>query len=184
MNQPALHVRVQERVTVANIGSILPTFRALPPVDYSEEPGITEESYDADSWVSLKNARENFSPELGGPEGFDRWVISSMMINPTEAYGTHNTITKIWQKFTSTFQVSMGLIRFAPIFPDYVREFLKSSIEDGISYVEARINFLFKCALDFADIDNTLILHQGIWWAKMGKRISHIANGSSCSIEF
>jgi len=36
------------------------------------------------------------------------------------------------------------VIRFSPIFEAYVREFLLSSIEDGISYVEARVNFLFK----------------------------------------
>lgn len=95
LKQPALHVCVQERVTAANIGSILPAFRALPQDDYSEAPGITGDSYVLGSWVSLKNARENFSLELGGPEGFDRWVIGSMMINPTEAYVTHNTITKV-----------------------------------------------------------------------------------------
>jgi adenosine deaminase CECR1 len=37
-----------------------------------------------------------------------------------------------------------GLIRFAPIWPRYIREFLLSSVDDGISYVEARINFLYK----------------------------------------
>ena len=41
--------------------------------------------------------------------------------------------------------VMQGLIGFAPIFPEYIREFFMSSIADGISYVEARINFLHKC---------------------------------------
>lgn len=95
LEQPALHLCVQERVTAANIRSILPTFRALPRDNYSEAPGITQESYAAGSWVSLKNARENFALELGGSEGFDSWVIGSMMINPTEAYVTHNTFTKV-----------------------------------------------------------------------------------------
>jgi adenosine deaminase CECR1 len=39
-----------------------------------------------------------------------------------------------------------GLIRFAPIWAEYIREFFVTSIDDGISYVEARINFLFKYA--------------------------------------
>ncbi|KAF5380946.1 hypothetical protein D9615_004143 [Tricholomella constricta] len=144
LKQPALHVRVTERVTSSNVGSVLPEFRALPRNEYSDALGLTDDSYEPSSWVSLTNARKNFNSSLGGPERFDEWVIGAMMINPTEAYKTHNTIKKIWQKFTSTFLVSMGLIRFAPIFPDYIREFLKSSIEDGISYIEARINFLYK----------------------------------------
>ena len=41
------------------------------------------------------------------------------------------------------------IIRYSPIFRECVREFLLSSIEDGISYVEARINFLFKWVLPF-----------------------------------
>ncbi|KAG6837260.1 hypothetical protein H0H93_012265 [Arthromyces matolae] len=144
LKQSAIHVQVSERVTSTNISSLLPTFRALPPDEYSDACGITEETYVAESWVSLTNARQNFSADLGGPAGFDKWCIGTMMINPTEAYTTHNTIQKIWQKFTSTFRVSMGLINFTPIFSEYIREFLRSSIEDGISYVEARVNFLHK----------------------------------------
>ncbi|KAG6865941.1 hypothetical protein C0991_010442 [Blastosporella zonata] len=95
LRQPALHVSVSERVTTATIGSLLPTFRALPQNEFSNVHGITEESYIAGTWVSLTNARKNFDGDLGGPEGFDRWVIGSMMINPTEAYVTHNTIKKV-----------------------------------------------------------------------------------------
>lgn len=40
-----------------------------------------------------------------------------------------------------------GLIHYVPIFKEYVREFLLSSVEDGISYVEPRILFYFKCVL-------------------------------------
>ncbi|KAG6909610.1 hypothetical protein DXG01_016392 [Tephrocybe rancida] len=160
LKQPALHARVTERVTNATIGSLLPTFRALPPDEFSTAHGISEESYVAGSWVSLKNARENFDPDLGGPEGFDRWVLASMMINPTEAYVTHNTIKNVSESplhdaavidafdYTDMGEVYKhllsGLFHFAPIFIEYVREFLESSIEDGICYAEARVNFLYK----------------------------------------
>ncbi|RDB21042.1 Adenosine deaminase CECR1-A [Hypsizygus marmoreus] len=144
LKQPALHVRVPQRLTASNISSILPHFRALPQNEFSNAPSLTDMSYEAETWVSLQNARGNFDISLGGPEEFDKWVIGSMMINPKEAYDTHNTIAKIWEKFISTFMVSTGLIRFAPIFPEYIREFFKTSIEDGISYIEARINFLYK----------------------------------------
>lgn len=36
---------------------------------------------------------------------------------------------------------SQGLTRYAPIWPGYLREFFRSSIADGISYIEARVNF-------------------------------------------
>ncbi|KAF8891212.1 hypothetical protein BD779DRAFT_188177 [Infundibulicybe gibba] len=104
-----------------------------------------------------------FDPNLGGPEGFDKWAVDSMIIHPSEAYGTHNTISKIWDKFRNTFIVSAGLFRFAPIFSEYVREFLLSSIKDGIMYVETRIGFRPKHMM-----------------AQMGKRMYHIVNGSSC----
>ncbi|KAG5654130.1 hypothetical protein H0H81_007182 [Sphagnurus paluster] len=147
LQQPALHVRVSERLASSNIGTLLPEFRALPPHECSNKRGITDGSYEPNEWVSLGIARKHFDQSLGGPEGFDRWVIGAMMINPVEAYQTHNTVKKIWEKFSSIFLVSTGLIRFAPIFPEYIREFFNSSIQDGISYIEARINFLYEYAL-------------------------------------
>ena len=38
-----------------------------------------------------------------------------------------------------------GLIGYFPLWQEYVRAFLLSTIEDGISYTEARINFLYRC---------------------------------------
>ncbi|KAF7421154.1 hypothetical protein PC9H_011674 [Pleurotus ostreatus] len=57
---------------------------------------------------------------------------------------------RIWQKFTNTFSVASCLTRYAPIFRDYVKEFLLTSIADGISYVEPRINFRHRF-MDDAD---------------------------------
>ncbi|KAG6814602.1 hypothetical protein H0H92_000131 [Tricholoma furcatifolium] len=142
LKHPSIHVRVSEPLTAENIKNLLPTFRGLSAKECSEasQVGITDASYVAESWVSLRNAREKFSTELGGPEGFDRWVIGSMMINPTEAYVTHNTIKKVLTLSYHMAEVHQHLHSIE----DYVREFLYSSIADGISYVEARINFLYK----------------------------------------
>ncbi|CDO77648.1 hypothetical protein BN946_scf184963.g5, partial [Trametes cinnabarina] len=141
IQQPAVHVRVSEALTSATLRSVSPQFRPLPRSEWTSLSSLTDQQYSSNSWVSIQNARNNFSPEMGGPEGFDRWVIDALMINPSEAYGTHDTTTKIWQKFQATFAVSSGLIRFAPVFSQYIKEFLLSSIADGISYVEPRINF-------------------------------------------
>ncbi|KAF9015519.1 hypothetical protein BDQ17DRAFT_1295372 [Cyathus striatus] len=144
LQQPAIHVRVRQALTASNLTYNLPEFRALPQEQLSKSASLTDASYIPGEWVSLKNARMSFDSGLGGPEGFDKWAIGAMTINPSEAYGTHNTITKIWQKFSTCFLVSTGLIRFEPIFSEYIRQFFLTSIEDGISYIEARINFLYK----------------------------------------
>ena len=94
LKQPALHVRVPERVTSTTIMSLLPEFKALPPTEFSSASSVTDASYVPGCWVSVRNARKSFDPSLGCQDGFDAWVIGSMTINPTEAYNTHNTIEK------------------------------------------------------------------------------------------
>ena len=91
LSQPAVHVRAPGRLTVANLKTILPEFRALPKAEWSTIMSLTDVNYDAGSWVPLQAARNNFNAALGGPAGFDRWVIGGLTINPSEAYGTHNT---------------------------------------------------------------------------------------------
>ena len=43
---------------------------------------------------------------------------------------------------------AQGLIHSTPVWTQYVREFLMSSIADGISYVEPRILFWYKYVSD------------------------------------
>ncbi|KAH9848878.1 Metallo-dependent hydrolase [Lenzites betulinus] len=156
LEQPAIHVRVSSgAVSAKTLVTALPEFRALPKDEWTTAASITDTAYVQNTWVPLHNARNNFSAEFGGRIGFDRWVIDSLMIEPSEAYGTHNTTAKIWQKFASTFLVSDGLFRFVPIFTQYIREFLLSSVEDGISYVEPRILFYFKYMIGEDGKENT-----------------------------
>ena len=121
LNYPVFHVRVHEALSISNLSRNLPEFKALPPDFVSDLSSLTEASYPLGSWVPLHKARDSFV--LGGQEGFDNWVIGALTINPAEAYGTHNTVTKaslstpdfisfltiskqIWEKFKSTFIVS------------------------------------------------------------------------------
>ncbi|KAJ4487708.1 hypothetical protein J3R30DRAFT_3430448 [Lentinula aciculospora] len=143
LKYPAMHVRASTALNATNIGSVLPQLSALPlELRTQGQFALTDHNYPADTWVPMLKARESFAIKLGGPEGFDRWITAALTINPTEAYVTHNTVTKIWQKFQSTFIVSAPLVRYEPIQREYFREFILSSIADGISYVEPRINFL------------------------------------------
>ena len=95
LQQPAMHVRVSNCLTSSTLGAILPEFRALPKQDWTTTTSLTDPSYSPGQWVPLQNARNNFSPNMGGPEGFERWVIDALMINPSEAYGTHTTTAKV-----------------------------------------------------------------------------------------
>lgn len=97
---PQIHMRITEPLSASNFLTNPPEFRALPEAEFSRVKSLTDSSYTLNTWVSLQNTRENFLEALGGKEGFDKWVIGSMMINPSEAYGTHNTIEKVQRCFT------------------------------------------------------------------------------------
>lgn len=142
--QPAMHVRTLTRLTVSNIKARLPMFKALPPDQIASFSSLTDESYPGEEWVPLHRARETFDASLGGEAGFDDWVVGALMINPAEAYGRFNTPMKIWAKFSSTFRICHPLVYHTSIWGEYIRRFILSSIEDGISYIEARINFLSR----------------------------------------
>nr|VWP00298.1 Inositol-pentakisphosphate 2-kinase (EC (Inositol-1,3,4,5,6-pentakisphosphate 2-kinase) (Ins(1,3,4,5,6)P5 2-kinase) (InsP5 2-kinase) [Ganoderma boninense] len=144
LQYPAMHVRVSAPLTTETLGTVQPTFRALPPELWTAHPSLTDALYVPGSWVPLQSARNNFSKALGGPAGFDRWVTDWMVINPSEAYGTHNSPDKIWSKFGAASSVSAGMIFYFPLWIEYVREVFLSSVEDGISYVEPRFMFGIK----------------------------------------
>ena len=106
LQYPAMHVRVSAPLTLESLNTVQPTFRALPEEQWTTHTSLTDPLYEPGSWVPLQNARNNFSDALGGPEGFDRWATDWMIINPSEAYGTHNSPDKIWSKFGAAADIS------------------------------------------------------------------------------
>ncbi|KAJ1303105.1 hypothetical protein OPQ81_011306 [Rhizoctonia solani] len=144
LEYPQMHIRVDSAIT-SDTNFPLPQFKPLATDlcgRYTNTPSLTSSEYLPRSWVPLRRARSEFA--YGGPEGFDKWVVGSMMINPKEAYVDYNTSVKIWEKFVTTFRVAGGMIRYEPIMKRYMRQVMISSIEDGISYVELRVNFFYK----------------------------------------
>ncbi|KAJ3548159.1 hypothetical protein NM688_g5331 [Phlebia brevispora] len=135
-----IHVRVTERLTPGNLASTVPEFRPFAAQQLAAV-SLAADNYQPSDWIPFSLARENFPSSMGGPSGFDKWFLQTLTISPAEAYKTHNTTQKIWAKFGSTFLIAHPLIYYAPIWREYIREFFYSSIEDGISYVEVRINF-------------------------------------------
>ncbi|KAG8786706.1 hypothetical protein FRC16_001648 [Serendipita sp. 398] len=156
-------VRTSGRVTAENIGSILPDFYVMPKgVEYDTSPSITSEGYNPDSHVSTAKARNDWPEALGGPEGFDTWVIRGLTINPQEAYGTHNTAIKIWDKFITCFSVSRGILGYEPVYRRFLRHLFESCVEDGISYAEIRMNFTIKTIMVRED-GVTPVDHEGFF---------------------
>ncbi|CAE6538392.1 unnamed protein product [Rhizoctonia solani] len=144
LEYPQMHIRVDSAIT-SDSSPPLPQFKPLAIdlcAEYTNAPSLTSSEYVPGSWVPLHKARNEFA--YGGPEGFDKWVVGTMMINPKEAYVDYNTSVKIWEKFVTTFRVAGGMIRYEPIMKRYMHQVMLSSIEDGISYVELRVNFFYK----------------------------------------
>ncbi|CAE6353837.1 unnamed protein product [Rhizoctonia solani] len=122
----------------------LPTLKPLTQVELNQSANNTLPTYQdyiPGSWVAIQRARDGFPDELGGQEGFDKWIIGALSINAEEACENCNTSTKIWEKFGSTFAAGAGILRYEPIWRRYVDQLLVSQIEDRISYVELRLYF-------------------------------------------
>ena len=98
LKHPAIHVQVPEIVTAENIRTLCPTFKALSAAEHADGPGVTDQAYAPNTFVTIHKARSTFDTSLGGLAGFDNWVLSAMSINPAEAYGTHNTIAKVFPR--------------------------------------------------------------------------------------
>ncbi len=96
LQEPSIHIQVPQVINAQTLNTALPKFKALPAELHNNEAlSLTSPSYVPDSWISLAHARQQFDPALGGPDGFDRWVLGCLTIDPAEAYGTHNTVTKV-----------------------------------------------------------------------------------------
>jgi adenosine deaminase CECR1 len=96
LNFPNICIRAPVGITADNINTILPDFKPLPANStYDASCIITSSDYQPSTYVSAKKVRDQWPQDLGGPGGFDQWVVKSMTINPDEAYNTHNTTVKV-----------------------------------------------------------------------------------------
>ncbi|KAB5589123.1 Adenosine deaminase CECR1 [Ceratobasidium theobromae] len=143
LDYPTIHVRTASSL---NSSAPFPTPIFLPlsqaqANQYTNNSLPTSPEYQPNSWAAINRVRDGFPSELGGPLGFDKWIINSLTISAEDTYTQYNTTAKIWAKFTNTFIAAFGLVRYEPILQRYIDQLLVSQIEDGISYVEIRLGF-------------------------------------------
>lgn len=112
LEHPNVCIRAPEIITANNVGSVLPEFYPLAPtLSYESYPTITSSDYKVGSYVSARKTRSEWPAELGGPTGFDTWVIKALTVNPEEAYGTHNTTVKV-RPSNSPSTISINKVRY------------------------------------------------------------------------
>jgi adenosine deaminase CECR1 len=112
LEHPNVCIRAPMVMTKDTLSSTLPDFLALPVAgNYVSSATITSPNYEPNTYISAQKVRDEWPETLGGPEGFDTWVVQALTINPREAYETHKTTTKIWNKFISCFTVIHVSIR-------------------------------------------------------------------------
>ena len=104
MNDPLFHVRAQQPLTTSSLATTLPEFSPLPIALKGETIQLGGKDYSPGTWVPVQAARASFPEELGGSDGFDKWVIDSMVLNPTEAYHTYNSSVKVELNSTLLFR--------------------------------------------------------------------------------
>lgn len=100
LQQPAVHIRCPNVIDNLTMTGTLPEIRPIPKGQYTHSCGITDAAYMPNTWVKMLTARKTFDPSLGGAEGFDKWIINTFVINPSEAYGSHNTPNKVRSMYT------------------------------------------------------------------------------------
>lgn len=91
----SIHIRSPEVITSVNLPSVVPEVKPLDPDFKAESFSLTDSTYIPDSWAPLHRARELFSKDLGGSQGFDKWVTDHMVINASAAYVTHNNNNRV-----------------------------------------------------------------------------------------
>jgi adenosine deaminase CECR1 len=138
-------------------------FRVLPkeanlkeevqPRASSSAQDIFAETYQPDTWVPLHQAKAQFP--YGNVYGesndaFKAYLYSLITLKPVlpSFAPPIKTSKQAWTKFLSTFQVIGGFIRNEAILKDYIIESFQTYINDGVTYIEPRINFFLSSYID------------------------------------
>lgn len=97
LQYPCIHVSTPAKLAPSNWESVPPEFKPFPKAYSTTATSLTDDDYTPGDFVPILKARETFSSciGVGGPQGFDQWVVDSLMIRPSEAYDQFDTSTKV-----------------------------------------------------------------------------------------
>lgn len=93
------------------------------------DPPVQDECY-----RSLKVLRQ----ESGDVAAFDAWIRSKISLVTDKPYEAYPDINTVWAKFQSLFDISGGMVGYAPAFLDYMYNALEEFYKDNVNYVEIR----------------------------------------------
>ncbi|XP_038623807.1 adenosine deaminase 2 [Tachyglossus aculeatus] len=85
-------------------------------------------------WVLLDKFRER----LLNVTEFDNSILRNMTLETEEPEKAYPDQATVWKRFEGNFGTLSGLVRYAPVFQDYLAGALKEFYEDNVQYMELR----------------------------------------------
>jgi adenosine deaminase CECR1 len=102
----------------------------------------TPPTADGKLWLLVSNERAIYP---GGPKAFDAYLHDRMTMEPSIREGIESIHDSgIWERFLSTFLILGTLLRYVPVFKQYMERKLHSLLDDGVIYIEERLVGFFR----------------------------------------
>lgn len=143
LEHAAIHIRSKTPLSEDVVARSLPEFIALPASAHHEPADIASHDYISDTWIPFNAARNGCSL---GKDTFDKWVISALTINPSEAYRTHNTVTKVgllWKVIIFAFPPPLDLAKIYQHISSMPCKLPELNISRNLVLIEILGNYLF-----------------------------------------
>ncbi|KAK4936264.1 hypothetical protein LTR66_015361 [Elasticomyces elasticus] len=98
-------------------------------------------NYTAGTPIPVREAQRTFPDDT---TTFKKWLVSRCRIDPDEVCRGHEGVDAIWRKFQSTFMTVEQMLFYEPVFRRGMQKMLAELVDDGISYVDFRLAFLWE----------------------------------------
>ncbi|KAF4635584.1 hypothetical protein G7Y89_g2511 [Cudoniella acicularis] len=97
---------------------------------------IWGKKYVAKTWIPITVAADSY-PD-GGRKVFVAWMKDRCSITQAESLQHHLGVDDVWRKLNSAFSILVGIIYYEPVMRQFLRQFFKTLLEDGVRWVEIR----------------------------------------------
>ncbi|KAM9683505.1 adenosine deaminase 2 isoform 3-T4 [Dama dama] len=110
------------------------TRRGIPQFRFAHPTPPTPKPAECPQWVLL----EKFRKGLHNVSEFDNSLLRNLTLMTENPYVTYTDQDAIWAKFKTIFFVMGDLVRYAPVFRDYLSQGLEEFYQDNVLYLEIR----------------------------------------------